>query len=284
MTTFDSDKYKVPTGNVAALLALGRSLIAAYRKDAPPLVKKMKKRLDEAVANLEDSWSKLDASSGGLDARLADNVIDNAHAAIAATLEMFSWLPKHRAEKDVEDARHVRERLYGGGLEFLKAPFPEEWAESEKRIRRIHEENLQPTLERLCGKELVQALFTAHTEYGVALGITKAEDPVVATKVGEPFQVLPNVIQQYIRTVIGMVDDEDEDTVEMATAMLRPVEVFRTRVLNARGGKGSSDPVKLGDVETDPAAPTQPVAPAQPAHPAQPAPTAPASPEVNPGK
>lgn len=281
MTMFEAEKYRVPTGNVAGLLALARGLITACRKDAPPLVKKFKKRLEDAVVQLEAAWTKLDGASGGVDPRLADNAIDSAHAAVSAILEAFTWLPKHVDAQDVADAQHARERLYGDGLSFLKLPYPEEWAESQKRIKRIQDENLQATLERLCGKQIVAALFTAHKEYGAALGITAVEDPIVATKVGEPFTNITNAVNQYVRAVIGTVDEEEPETVELATVMLRPVEVYRARILAGRAAARGEDPV--APVPMPPAEPVAPVA-APPAaggpNGSMPIP----SPELSPGK
>lgn len=264
MPLFDADKYKIPAGNIPAILALGRGLVSAYRKDAPPLVKKIRKRLDEAITSLEEAWAKLDAAAGGLDPRLADNAVDSAHAAIAAVLDSYSWLPRHLDPKDVADAKLAHDRLYGEGLSFLKLPFPEEWAESEKRVKRIQDENLQGTLERICGKPLVAALFQSHKEYGAALGITQAEDPIIVKKVGEPFSTITTVVNQYVRAVIGSVDEDEPETVELATAMLRPVEVYRERILAARaGGKLPDAPVPL-PTDPVPAPPAPPVAPVAP--------------------
>lgn len=79
--------------------------------------------------------------------------------------------------------------LFPTGLDFLKLPYAEEWAESERRLAMIKRDGLASELEALAGKPYLPAVKKAHTAYGAALGITdKKAATVDAVRVVEPLR------------------------------------------------------------------------------------------------
>ncbi|MFO0613018.1 MAG: hypothetical protein U0414_10540, partial [Polyangiaceae bacterium] len=171
-----------------------------------------------------------------LSARDADTLVDRAHKALGDRLAAYALVGELLDDTSAADAAAVRARLYPDGLGFLKLKFHEEWAESDKRVRRIEEEGLRPALDRLAGKMFVDALIEAHTRYGVALGITKADTSVTAVVI-DAYKALVGAIEQYIRVVAGTVFDDEPEVVELATRLLRPVVAYRERALAALPGK-----------------------------------------------
>ena len=255
MNAFDVDQYRLPSGSTADLLALARALESACDGDAPDNARKAMKKVRATAAALAVEWDKKDAIKP-MSARDADTLVDRAHKAIDDRLAAYALVSELLDDASGADAAAVRARLYPDGLGFLKLKFHEEWAESDKRVRRIEDEGLRPALERLAGKMFVDALSEAHARYGVALGITKADTSITAVVI-DAYKALVGAIEQYIRVVAWTVFDDEPEVVELATRLLRPVVAYRERTLAAMPGKkrnpsdGSTGPVDVPSASTD---------------------------------
>jgi hypothetical protein len=255
MSTFDTASYRVPTVTVATALGMSRALITSHSREAPPATRKAIKKVHAAAQALQTAWMAVDASGPARDARPADQALDNTYAALYGRLDSWRMLPAGHGTKQSSEADRLIGLLFPTGLGFLKLPFTEEWAESEKRLRRIEDDGLGASLDDLCGAAFLVALRATHKEYGAVLGITKVDALPDATGVADPLKTLVSAVQQYVRVVGGTVDDDDEASIVVAQALLRPIETMRNRVLaNRVAGARTPAPVPGADpVVVDPA-------------------------------
>jgi hypothetical protein len=151
-----------PVVNVAAAVALGCGLIAACPAKAPSDVRKAAAGLRATVVGLQTEWGKTVGGQGPEDKRPFDLAVDNAWAAVSGRLESYGWLPaEHNA--DAVRARELRQILFPSGLAFLMLPYDEEWAESEKLLRRIDDaaDPLCADIDRLAGVEFLREVRRA---------------------------------------------------------------------------------------------------------------------------
>jgi hypothetical protein len=82
-------------------------------------------------------------------------------------LESYADLPENEAA-DAADAARILQSLLPDGLQFLKLPYQEQWAERDKRLNRIDDEGHAKAIERMYDARFLRALRTAHDEYGGA--------------------------------------------------------------------------------------------------------------------
>jgi hypothetical protein len=161
-------------------------------------------------------------------------------------------LPISRA-RELLDATSPKDR------QWLKLPFGAEWAESDKRLKRIDAEGLARDVDALAGPEFLVEVRSAHEAYGMALGITKPSEEVAAVKLAEPLRTLSRAIARYGLAVAAIVDD-DEASVAMARRALRPIDDHR----DGQARRSSGGAVAPAPGTTPPTTTTPPVTPTTP--------------------
>jgi hypothetical protein len=240
--TFDPDLYgSVPTRTPRATLGLARALISAAPEEPDAALAKRLTKIRKAAKLLQGAW--VDASRptpATEDARVVDVTLDRCWSAMRSRLEGCSQL----GDDDLAPrATKLLETVFPTGLDFLRLPYAEEWAESERRLALIKTDDLDAEFERMAGAAYLPAIKQAHAAYGAALGITdkKAAAPDPA-RVLEPLRALQAAISSYVRAVVGAVDEDDEDSVVAAKEQLEPI--VRARRPRASGGADADEPIE----------------------------------------
>ena len=226
-----------PVLDVASGVALSAALLAAVQKDASEGVKRAAKKLRKDAQLLQEAWSKSDVVAPTPDRRKVDTRVDNAWGMLLDRLESYAGLPIAAFPKATR-AREVV-NLVSPERTWLKLPFGAEWAESEKRIQRIDTEGLLPDIDALAGKEFMLEVRSAHTEYGVALGMTSPAVESVEVNLAAPLRTVAQAIGRYSRAVIGDLDEDDAASVRRTKVALRPIDELRlgqARRASAGGG------------------------------------------------
>src|SRR5262249_29973943 len=136
---------------------------------------------------------------------------------------------------------------------WLNAPYQVEWAESEKRLKKIDEENFAADTEALAGPEFFLEVRRAHKAYGIALGVTKPSQEAPEVNLADPLRAVARSIARYGVAVAGMVDD-DPATLAIVRKALRPIDDFREAQAR-RSADGTDAPAPA----PAPATPTTPV-------------------------
>lgn len=219
---FDPDQYTtVPTRSAAATLGLARGLISAAPSRPPATQALRLARLRERAELLQRTWIEAGRPVEVADLRKLDIILDRRWGALRARLEGCVLL------SDGDDlsprAMMLLRTLFPTGLDFLKLPYTEEWAQSERRLVLIKTDRLEDELAALCGEPFLPLLREAHATYGEALGITKRKEAPTQARVLEPLEELKEAIASYARGVIGTMNEYDPDSVAAAQQQLDPI-------------------------------------------------------------
>lgn len=232
---FDPDLYtSVPTRTPGATLSLTRALLSAAPAKPEKLVAKRIVKLRKGAKLLQAAWVDAGRPAAAVaDARPFDVVLDRSWSAMRSRLDGCVLL----GDDDIAPrASQLMATVFPTGLDFLKLPYNEEWAESERRLAMIKADGLAKELDELAGKPYLAAIKKAHAAYGSALGITnKKGSAPQAVRVAKPLRELQAAIGGYVRTVVGQVDEDDEESVAAAQAQLEPI----VRARRPRGGSAA---------------------------------------------
>lgn len=248
---FDPTPYvRPPIFDVASGVALGIALLSAAPKPAPDHVKKAAQKVRKETLALQAAWARSDAIPAPPDRRKADMRIDNAWGILLDRIESYASLPV----ADFPKAARARDLvdLLAKDREWLKLPYEAEWAQSDKRITKIDDEELGADIDDLAGPEFLKEVRTAHKAYGVALGVTKAAGEAPEVNLADPLRALSRAIARYGLTVAGMADDEAA-TLAVVRKALRPIDDYREGQARRTSSGGQETP------SNPPATPTTPV-------------------------
>lgn len=236
--SLDAATYiRPPRLGVRGGLSLSKMLLLKVPKKASPGVILAARALAVSVTTTETAWRTRGTGKPARNARAADVRIDRAHGAVQSRLLSYEILsPDHPGRVR---ASELLERLYPTGLGFLTLPWPEEHAESERRVQIIEEEELREDLDRLVGEVFVEELLDAHAAYGVALGITEAiEAPTPEVSMTEPLRTMLAAISDYALQVLAFAR-LDAKNVAPARRALAPIDAFRQAA--SKRGSGSTE-------------------------------------------
>jgi hypothetical protein len=237
---FNPDVYtSVPTRTPRATLGLARALLSAAPAAPDPALGKRIAKIRKAAKHLQVAW--IEASrppQPTQDVRVLDVALDRRWASVRSRLQGCIQLED---DDHAPRAAKLDALLFPTGLDFLRLPFAEQWAESHRRLILIKADGLRAELSELIGAPYLPALDKAHAAYGSALGITDKKPAAPdAARVLEPLRVLQAAIASYARAVVGAVDEDDEASILAAREQLEPI-------LRARRPRGAA----ASEAETD---------------------------------
>jgi len=238
---FDPDLYTtVPTRSAAATLGLARALISAAPSRPPASQSRRLTRLRNCAELLQRSWIDAGRPVETSDLRKLDTTLDRRWNALRGRLDACVQLGD---DDQAPRAESLLATVFPTGLDFLKLPYAEEWAQSERRLVLVTTDELEDELEALCGELYLPLLQQAHAAYGEALGITKRKDsPAEATRVIEPLRQLKDAIASYARGVIGTMNEDDPESVAAAEQQLEPI--LRARRTATPGEATNDEPAE----------------------------------------
>jgi hypothetical protein len=249
---FDPIPYvRPPILDVASGVALGVALLSAAPKGAPEGVRKAARKVRKETLALQAAWGKSDASPAPPDKRKADMRIDNAWGILLDRLDSYASLPAADFPKAAR-AREICDAISPKDREWLKLPYGAEWAESDKRLKKIDAEGLAADIDTLAGPEFLVEVRRAHEAYGIAIGVTKAPEEAPPVNLADPLRALSRAVARYGLVIAAMVD-EDAASVATARRALKPIDDHRDGQArrSAAGTRGEETP--------PPATPTTPV-------------------------
>jgi len=236
-----------PRLSVRSGLSLGRMLLPLVPADPGPGVLAAAQSLEAALEELESQWKIKARTQQTDDVRPYDVRIDRAWAVVDSSLDRYAVFDPEDADRT--RAEELRRQLFPTGLEFLKLPYIEEHAESERRLDLIEEEDLREDLDRLVGEDFLDELAAAHAAYGEALGIhTAGQTPPPPISLTEPLRRVVDAISAYAIQVLAFAN-LDEGNEEHARRALEPIAALR-RAIARRNAQRSSGEARLTSPST----------------------------------
>ncbi|MBI4614057.1 MAG: hypothetical protein HY720_10650 [Planctomycetes bacterium] len=241
----DSARYsRAPVLDSRRAIALARSLQTAMPKDATKGMKTAARRLEAAAARLEEAWDESSRAPTPSESRDADIAIDGAWGRLHDRLESFADLSPARHPR-AREAKKIFDELFGAGLRFLTLPYSQEWAESQRRLKRIDgNKQLAADIDKFAGSEFLADVRLDHERYGEAIGITETfEEESSAPGVVDARRAVEHAIQLYAIQVLATADEEDPRTVKAALAALMPIDKAREKAARASTGRPARAPI-----------------------------------------
>lgn len=229
---FDPSVYaRAPKLDVPSAIALGIRLLAAVPKQPPLAVRKAAKVLHQKIITLQSTWKARDRMEKRLDARPVDVLADNAMNRLFGRIEDYAGLPSDQYPL-AERAQILLGTLFPEGLAFLKSDYASQWAETQKRIERIDEENLADDLDKIAGPEFLAEVRRIHKIYGEAIGITKPRAEAAMPNLAVPLRNVGVAMTLHALQLVTVIMDE-EAPMDMRVASreaLRPFDEYRASV------------------------------------------------------
>jgi hypothetical protein len=227
MHDFDWQPYtRTPILDVPSAVALGHALLSAVPKPAPDAVKSTARNMRRDVGALQKAWASQPADKRE-DPRPLDTRFDGAWSALRDRLSAATSLTAEDHSTDAERAAELLQSLFPTGADFLKLPYAKQWAESDKRIRIVRDQGLQPDIERLAGAAYWKQVETLHQAYGDVLGITRDRQPAPApTNLLDPLRDAQRSIGNYVLQVAAAAS-HDASFAPRAERALAPVDAMR---------------------------------------------------------
>jgi hypothetical protein len=225
------DAYvRAPVITVAAGVALSIKLLGRVPKGASEGVKKRARSLRAKTVALQSAWAARDRVEKGVDTRPFDNANDVAWGALIDRLSAYSALPRDRYPR-AERAAALLTSLKLTERSWLTIDYHEQWAEGDKRLKRVAAESLRPELVELSGEDFVAEVERTHKEYGDALGITANNGPESA-EVADLSTLLRDTgraIADYAVQLLAMHDPDDAENDRAVRHALEPLDTHRAR-------------------------------------------------------
>ena len=194
-------------------------------KGAPAAVKKAAEAMKSAAGALGEAWREIVATRADV-RRPADAALDGAWSNLYGRLVSYAALPEVEYPGAAKAAALV-ESLFPDGLSFLRLPYNQQWAESDKRLKQIESEGWKKDIDRLAGPEFLEHLKAAHEEYGAVLGLTRrAADPPEPRPLAELLRELRKAIGRYVLRLLALEDGDEEANASIRKA-LRPIDELR---------------------------------------------------------
>ena len=226
---FDVSVYaRAPKLDVAGGVALSIQLLATVPAKPVPAVKKAAQKLRKATIKLQGAWKERDRIEKPADPRPVDVLADAAMGRMVGRVELYAGLPAEQYPLALR-AGEIMVTLFPD-LEFLRADYSSQWAETQKRIERIDEEDLAKDIDRIAGPEFLAEVRRIQALYGVAIGVTQARGKVAVPSLAEPLRDLSASIAAYAiqLAAVYMDADTDDGARRAVRASLAPMDDYRS--------------------------------------------------------
>jgi hypothetical protein len=207
---------------------------------------------------LQSAWGASLALAPLANKRAADVATDTAWGCVEDRLGAYARLPVSHYPKAAR-ALEIYTALFRDGLTFLTLPYKAQWAEAQRRLDLIKDNDYAADIELLAGPEFWAELKRTHKAYGEALGVTKPEEPAPEVGLVEPLRSVGRAVVDYALQLLAYASDEPKAEASVRKA-LKPID--DQRAATARRGAGeetSGDSGAAPPAVEPPATPKTPV-------------------------
>jgi HPt (histidine-containing phosphotransfer) domain-containing protein len=261
---FDSSTYAAaPVITAASGLVLARTLTEACPPSLAAGLKKPLRRLAKICETIESELERRKKKSTEEDVRALDQLEGAAFSALRMRLSAWTLLPSNQFE-ECDQALAALDNLFGAeGLEFLKKDFATQAAAAEAVIAKMHDHHVEKRIRRLVGNAFVDHVTDVHKRYSKMVTARLHKDPEDSANLRDLVHDLQNAIVSYATKVCATVDEDDAETIELASSALRPIDAFRAEsTKRAKPADDATTSPSPTDEKSEPPAATPEAAPA----------------------
>lgn len=155
----------------------------------------------------------------------------------------------YQARIDKADrAIRLRDRLFGEtGTDFTRMAYIDQAEYMKTLWAVIDQENLVPGLVEFVDADFVDSLRDAHDHYVAMADRRGVQDPKPSSKLAAPMGELQRGMQNYMISLLAMINDDDPANVAMIRSALRPMDTARQQLERERTRKASSPKADAAD-------------------------------------
>jgi hypothetical protein len=242
---------RAPVVTVAGCVALAIKFLGRLPKGASEGVRKRAKSLRAKTVALQGAWAARDRAVKPADTRPFDNANDVGWGALIDRLAAYAALPRDRYPR-AERAAAILSLLTLEDRGWLAIAYPEQWAEGDKRLKRMGAEGLRADVAELAGEDFVVEVERTHKEYGDALGITASTGPAVVEE-ADLSTLLRDTARAIADLAVQLLAMHDPDDAENDRAVRHALEAIDSQRTRTRRGSAAAEPTP--DEPVDPNTP-----------------------------
>ncbi len=217
---------QTPRFSVGAGLALVRALIASVPTNADTLIRTSAQAMRDQGVRLQQAWIATDSKTA-TPARPVDTATDAVWRGVYMRAQ--GAVVSGTSEEKASAGQKVLDELYDQGLTFINVRYPLQWAEMEKRLEKLQNEDLAKALEEVTDKNTLPTLRRQQEAYGKAIGVTE-RSPAPATpspNLTDERAALSDKITRYCLAVLSAYPIDEEAGAAQVRHILQPIDELR---------------------------------------------------------
>jgi hypothetical protein len=258
--------YPIPLLTTEGYISLLKSMLMVAPANPPDHVKEAIAALANAVTEAESLLvARLDENfSTGLE-RAFDTLVDQVWVELRQRLE-FAAIYRHegaakftdedRIKLDLEErleesriAGMMLERMFANGVDFLRAPYPQQATHMAARLDWIDSKNFDEALEELVGPKLTALLKVCQQRYEAMVGERSSRDGKSVADFRELRNVLRRQLYGYCGAVGTLYKVGDAKSAEAVENALRPILVAREHARRKAAGLPEESEAVEGELD-----------------------------------
>lgn len=228
-TAFDPNVYLIaPELNAGTAITLVDGLTLTQPKPAPPLAKKILKKLQLLKQRIASELAHRKVPSPlSANPQDVDMAADKAWRAVRHGLDAYLDLQPSYAPLR-ESALALSDILFGdGGLAFTALPYKEQRNEMKFRLAALDHGEQVEKLRKIVGDAYVDNLFDAVRSYdSMVLSMLEGAGSI-EEKLAPLLRETQKLIVDYARYIAATVDEDDPETIDAARKVLAPIDNLR---------------------------------------------------------
>jgi hypothetical protein len=152
-------------------------------------------------------------------------------------------------------ARALAGRLFGtDGLTFTRTPYPEQAQAMASILRLIEKDGLANEIDELTGPEILVGLRACQAQYEGMVAARLSRDGRKSGDLGILRGKLLRAIARYTNAVLGVLDEDDPDSLQLVTTALLPLELLRTSTASSGSAAAPVEPEDTAGDDLEPKA------------------------------
>ena len=245
MTQFDLSIYfPIPLLPTEGYISLITTALMVAPENPPEHIKEAISDLAQELQTAESMLvERIDEDLSTTIERLFDIVVDRAwhetrNRMVFASIYLHEgtamFTEEDRAELDfeerVEEARaaaKLHERMFGGGIGFLRSPYPQQATHTAARLDWVSSKELGDTLEEVIGPKLVKLLEVSQKRYEAMVGARSSRDGKSVADLRELRNNLRCALATYVGAIGTMYKAKQPETASVVEDALRPILIAR---------------------------------------------------------
>ena len=260
--------YPIPLLTTEGYISLIKTALMVAPENPPEHVKEAIVTLGDELDGAETTLvERIDEDLSTALERLFDSVVDRSwhetrQRMVFASIYLHEgtamFTEEDRIELEYEErveeahaAAKMHERIFGGGLDFLRSPYPQQSTHTAARLDWIASKDLGPAFEEVIGPKLFTLLKVCQRRYEAMVGERSSRDGKSVADLRELRNHLRCVLSTYVGAIGTLYKVKQPETAAVVENALRPILIAREYARRKDLGLVEEAPSELEDEPLD---------------------------------